>query len=65
VEGIVVSPSARPADEHGIAIPGATSIPEAARVSIAGDRPGWVHVRWGNLIAWIPSQTVRPIARAE
>jgi hypothetical protein len=24
-----------------------------------------VHVHWGNLIAWIPSQTVRPIARAE
>ena len=65
VEGIVVSPSARPVDEKGIAIPGATAIPEAARVAIFGDRPGWVHVHWGNLIAWIPSQTVRPIARAE
>jgi hypothetical protein len=65
VEGIIVTPVARPADETGIAIPGATSIPEAARVTIAGDRPGWVHVRWGNLVAWIPSQTVRPIARWE
>jgi hypothetical protein len=65
VEGIIVTPVARPADETGIAIPGATSIPEAARVTIAGDRPGWVHVRWGNLVAWIPSQTVRPIARLE
>jgi hypothetical protein len=65
VEGIIVTPVARPADETGIAIPGATSIPEAARVTIAGDRPGWVHVRWGNLVTWIPSQTVRPIARLE
>jgi hypothetical protein len=65
VEGIIVTPVARPADEKGIAIPGATSIPEAALVTIAGDRPGWVHVRSGNLIAWIPSQTVRPIARQE
>jgi len=65
VEGIIVAPTARPADEKGIAIPGATSIPEAARVAILGERPGWVHVRWGSLVAWIPSQTSRPIARAE
>jgi hypothetical protein len=65
VEGIIVAPSARPADEKGIAVSGAASIPEAARVAIAGDRPGWVRVRWGNLVAWIPSQTVRPIARRE
>ncbi len=65
VEGIIVTPAARAADENGIAIPGAASIPEAARVAIAAERPGWVQVRWGNLLAWIPSQTVRPIARAE
>jgi len=65
VEGIVVAASARPADEQGIAIAGATQIPEAARVEIVGDRPGWVHVRRGSQLAWLPSQVVRTLAREE
>ncbi len=65
VEGIIVTPAAHPADEKGIAVPGAASIPEAARVAIVGERPGWVRVQWGNLTAWLPSQTVQPVARVE
>jgi hypothetical protein len=65
VEGIVVAPQARPADEQGIAIAGAVQVPEAARVEILGDRPGWVHVRRGGQIAWLPSQSVRALARVE
>jgi hypothetical protein len=65
VEGIVVAAQARPADEQGIAVAGAPAIPEAARVEILGDRPGWVHVRRGAELAWLPSQTVRPLARVE
>jgi hypothetical protein len=65
VEGIVVAPTARPADEQGIAVAGAAQIPEAARVEILGDRPGWVHVRRGAQVAWLPSQVVRTLAREE
>jgi hypothetical protein len=63
-EGVVVAPSARPADERGIAIPGAKQVPEAARVEIDETKPGWVHVRWGSTQGWVPSTTVRPIAKA-
>ncbi len=65
VEGIVVAPSARPADDKGIVLPGANPLPEAARVQIVGDRPGWVRVERGSLVAWLPSQTVRPLTRRE
>ncbi len=65
VEGIVVAPSARPADDKGLALPGATPMPEAARVQIVGERPGWVRVERGSLVAWLPSQTVRPLSRRD
>jgi hypothetical protein len=65
VEGIVVSPSARPADDKGIALPGSAPVPEAARVQIVGERPGWVRVERGSLVAWLPSQTVRALTRRE
>jgi hypothetical protein len=65
VEGIVVAASARPSDDKGIALPGAAPLPEAARVQIVGDRPGWVRVERGSLVAWLPSQTVRPLTRRE
>jgi hypothetical protein len=63
IEGIVVAATARPADEKGIALPGATPLPEAARVQILDERPGWVRVERSNVVAWLPSQTVRPLAR--
>jgi hypothetical protein len=64
VEGIVVATSARPADDKGIGIPGATPLPEAVEVEITGARPGWVRVQHGSQTAWLPSQVVRPLARA-
>lgn len=64
VEGIVVAAAARPADEMGVAIPGALPIPEAAEVEVTGARPGWVRVLRGSQSAWLPSQAVRTIARA-
>jgi hypothetical protein len=65
VEGIIVAPQARPADEQAIAVAGAPQIPEAARVEILGDKPAWVHVRRGPQVAWLPSQTVRTLVRVE
>jgi hypothetical protein len=63
-EGIVVATAARAADDKGIGIPGAAPIPEAVEVEILGARPGWVRVQHGSQIAWLPSQVVRPLARA-
>jgi hypothetical protein len=64
VEGIVVASSARPADDKGVAIPGAMPIPEAAEVEITGVRPGWVRVQRASQTAWLPSQAVRTLSRA-
>jgi hypothetical protein len=62
-EAIVVSPSARPSDSHGIVLPQATPLPEAARVEIVDENGAWTEFRWGALDAWVPSQTLRPLAK--
>ncbi len=62
-DAVVVVPEARPTDEHGIPVPGATALPEAARVEVLGTRAAWTEVRWGPTQTWIPSGALRPIAR--
>ena len=62
-EAVVVTSTARPSDERGITIPSASPLPEAALVEIVADRAGWVRVRWGTVDAWVPSASVRPLAR--
>ena len=61
-EGVIVSAGARPRDERGLVIANAPVVPEAAEVEIVGHRAGWAQVRWGNVVAWIPSGSVRPLA---
>jgi hypothetical protein len=63
-EAVVISPSARPSDAHGIMLPQAQPLPEAARVEVLGDSAGWTEVRWGPLDAWVPTSTLRPLATA-
>ena len=62
-EAIVVSPSARPSDAHGIVLPQAKPLPEAARVEIVGENGAWTEFRWGTLDAWVPAQTLRPLEK--
>jgi hypothetical protein len=62
-EAIIVTSSARPVDDHGIALPGAKPLPEAARVEIVEKRAGSTRVRFGAVDAWVPSGGLREIAR--
>jgi len=62
-EGIIVSPAARPSDSHGVVLPQATPLPEAARVEIVEENGAWTEFRWGSLEAWVPAQTLRPLAK--
>ncbi len=62
-EAVVVTASARPSDERGVSIPGATPIPEGARVEIVDDRGDLARVRFGTLDAWIVSGALREIAQ--
>ena len=62
-EGVIVSPSARPSDARGIALPNATPLPEAARVELLDAKAAWTRVRWGAVDAWVPSSAVRPLAK--
>jgi len=62
-EAIVISPAARPSDSHGIALPQATPLPEAARVEIIEQSAGLTEIRWGSLDAWVPTSALRPLAK--
>lgn len=63
-EAVVVAPAARPCDAHGIAITGATPLPEAARVELLDDERGsFSRVRFGATETWVPSSTLREIER--
>lgn len=62
-EAVVVSPTARPSDEHGIALPQSTPLPEAARVEVLSHESGLTQIRWGALVAWVPASTLRPLAK--
>lgn len=64
-EAIVVAPSARLADDRGIALAGSSPLPEGARVELVGP-PGSLaalaEVRAGGTQAFLPSSALRPIA---
>jgi hypothetical protein len=62
-EAIIVAPAARPSDAHGITLPQAQPLPEAARVQVLEQNAGWTEIRWGALDAWLPSSTLRPLAK--
>jgi hypothetical protein len=62
-EAVVVVASERPTDARGIALPGATPLPEGARVEIVGERGAWTRVRFGAVDAWVSSTGLRDLAR--
>ena len=63
-EAIVISPSVRPSDSHGVVLPGGAIIPEAARVELREQEGAFTEVRWGTLDAWVPTTALRPLAKA-
>ena len=64
-EAVVVSADARPTNERGIAIPGGVRLPEGARVEIVESRAAWTRVRFGATDAWVSSEALRELARAD
>jgi hypothetical protein len=62
-ESVIVTNTARPADERGIVLPGAVALPEGARVEVVETRAGLSHVRFGTVDAWVPSDALREVAR--
>jgi hypothetical protein len=62
-EAVVVAPGARPTDPRGIAVPGATPLPEGARVEVVEPRGASTRVRFGVVDAWVSSSSLREIAR--
>lgn len=62
-EAVIVSPSARPTDERGLALPGGTSLPEGALVEVIDERGESTRVRFGASDQWLASSTLRPIAK--
>ncbi|HEX3771585.1 MAG TPA: hypothetical protein VHV30_11995 [Polyangiaceae bacterium] len=64
-EAVVVATGARPNDARGIALPGATPLPEGARVEIVEARGAATRVRFGVTDAWVSSSTLRELARPD
>jgi hypothetical protein len=64
-EAIVVVENARPTDDHGLAIPGATPLSEGARVEVLDTQGAWPEVRFGTVQARIGSSALRELARPE
>jgi hypothetical protein len=64
-EAVVVSASARPTDERGITLPGAQPLPEGARVELIESRGAQERVRFGSADVWVPTGTLRELARLE
>jgi hypothetical protein len=62
-EAVVVTPGARPTDLRGIAVPGATPLPEGARVEVVEPRGASTRVRFGLVDVWVASSSLREIAR--
>jgi hypothetical protein len=62
-EAVVVTSSARPIDERGIAVAGATPLPEGARVEVIEARGPWTRVRFGSIEASVTAGTLRDLAR--
>ncbi len=65
-EAVIVAPSARSCDSHGVATLGNSPLPEAARVEILSDDEGsFTHVRFATAETWVPTSTLREILRPE
>jgi hypothetical protein len=64
-EAVLVAPSARPSDERGIPIQGATPLPEGARVEVVDARGLATRVRFGTIEAWVAPGALRELARAD
>jgi hypothetical protein len=64
-EAVVVTPGARQSDPRGLALPGATPLPEGARVEIIEARGATTRVRFGTVDTWVSAGTLRDIARVD
>jgi hypothetical protein len=62
-EAVVVTPSARPIDDRGIAVSGATPLPEGARVELVDARGASTRVRFGSIEVALPADALRDLAR--
>jgi hypothetical protein len=62
-EAVVVTASARPTDERGVALPGGTPLPEGARVEIVESRGVSTRVRFGTIEALVGAGNLRELAR--
>jgi len=62
-EAVVVAPAARPVDDRGITVAGATPLPEGARVEVIETQGTLAHVRFGTREAWIAAGVLRELAR--
>jgi hypothetical protein len=64
-EAVVVAPGARQTDARGLSVPGASPLPEGARVEIVDPHGASTRVRFGAIDAWVSSGTLRELSRID
>ena len=64
-EAVVVVANARPVDDRGITVPGATPLPEGARVELVDASGPWSRVRFGAIEARVATSNLRELARPD
>jgi hypothetical protein len=64
-EAVIVSAAARPTDERGIALPGASPLPEGARVEVLASEGPVALVRFGAIETRIAPSALRELARRD
>ncbi len=62
-EAVVVTAAARPVDERGLTVVGATSLPEGARVEVLESQGALARVRFGAREVRVPESALRALAR--
>jgi hypothetical protein len=63
VEAVIVTAVARPVDERGVTTPGASPLPEGARVEVVESLGARTRVRFGTIDEWVPAGSLRELVR--
>jgi hypothetical protein len=61
-EAVVVSAGAHPTDDRGLSLPGATPLPEGARVEVIDARGPSSRIRFGAIDTWVSTDALRDLA---
>jgi hypothetical protein len=64
-EGVIIAENVRATDDAHAPVTGEAPIAEGTRLEVLDAREGWTLVRLPSRAAWIPAQSILPLAKRE